>query len=85
MNHKVNDVLLSKMIKTVYFVIFGSIFLNYVLHKYTGNPFAIVAEVCVNGERARSTGWPALTWSLLNLIIFQVQGITKFTIPDNLT
>jgi hypothetical protein len=35
-------------------------------------PFSIVAEACVNGEHGREIRWPAKTWSILNLLIFQV-------------
>ena len=66
------DSLLFKLNIFAFVVVFGSIVVNFVLHKLADEPFSIVAEACVNGERARKIGWPAKTWSVLNLLIFQV-------------
>ena len=36
-------------------------------------PFSIIAEACLNGDSGREIHWPAKTWSILNLLIFQVR------------
>ena len=72
-NNKVSDSLLFKLNIVAFVVILGSIVINFELHKLADEPFSIVAEACVNGERARQIRWPAKTWSILNLLIFQVK------------
>jgi hypothetical protein len=68
----VSDSLLFKLNILAFVIVFSSILLNFALHKIADEPFSIVAEACVNGEHGREIRWPAKTWSILNLLIFQV-------------
>jgi hypothetical protein len=46
---------------------------NLGLHKLADQPVAIVSEACLNGDKGREILWPAKTWSIFTLLIFQVR------------
>lgn len=71
-NKKVSDAVLYKLNITAFIIIFLSIGINFTVHKLTDHPFSIVAETCARGDEGREIQWPAKTWSILNLLIFQV-------------
>jgi hypothetical protein len=66
-----NDARLFGLNVLVYVLIFGGILVNFGVHEYLDEPFAFVAESCIIGKEARPIKWPAKTWSVLNLLVFQ--------------
>ena len=70
---KVRDSSLLKINILTFVLVFLSIGANMGLHKMADLPVAIVSEACFNGVNARPINWPAKTWSILTLLIFQVR------------
>ena len=70
---KVRDSSLLKINILTFALVFLSIGANMGLHKMADLPVAIVSEACLNGVNARPINWPAKTWSILTLLIFQVR------------
>jgi hypothetical protein len=52
--------------------VFTLVGINVGLHRMADTPVAIVSEACLNGDNGREILWPAKTWSIITLLIFQV-------------
>jgi hypothetical protein len=58
---------------TLFFSVFVCIATNALIHRQMDHPMSILSETCLNGDEGREVHWPARAWSIITLVIFQVQ------------
>lgn len=59
--------------KILFVMVLAAIVTNALIHKYLDIPLSILSETCLHGDEGRIVGWPAKTWSIATLIVFQVK------------